>query len=1174
MSIQKQKSIDLDRINAAVSRRFALQTMFGGAAALFGMPALGLAQNPAPKPAPRPPKKLPPGKLGDSQGGVKWVSNFNKVGESPSLATYTLHALGLGITVFNNSDGTAVLGINDFYAGNVDGYFETQFNGTFSKPVFLPGPNLVVIYESDGYLRVIIRNPDGSMQQTAVSASCVSNLDVAGDDTIVLVDSSNNLVGYTFQADGTATKSFQQQPEPRSINTNNVVLQAIDSNHFAYLVPDNAGQTSCYWMTRTSTLKSSIALLATGPFCVAGPYIYCLQNDYSTYFIKQFRLDAPDGFDGWRVQLDDDVTLPTNFVVANNAICFGYGSELRCVQLSDGSMSSIQVGGGQYLLNANPIYHEGGIIYICVPNGQLYAVDLASNGVNTVNYNFNSLPALSQGVGVENGQFVVMTYANNFYCMAGVDLSSLLHGYTTDSILMAEDMVASTTSSSGYMPANPAYRTIVHLSDENGVARANTAVRVEATDTVTITSGDTTATLTNPGDFQWFTTDYNGDLHLLCQADDISSPALYLWAAFMAANEAIVIYPDHVSVNNLKNKQANEYANAQSFDGTSLFPANQNHAGVASTVAGVLGGGSTFDPPAGPYSSYGSSTNMVYQATKGATGRVMSPGGQTSFTTTIDSDGTVNHTSGGSVSLNPTAAHLSWDDFKKDIVKAGKKIAKMVVQIADDIQHEITAIDGAIYQFTIDTFEKALGVITGFFKTILQDIKKAIEWISALFDWGAIKEVHSQIVSAVTSFQQSVRTYLGQAQSTVTDFFNNAATTVDNDFQAIASLLGGGSLGSKQPNGGNPQQVYTNPPAQSTGQQPGAYAQSQGMHSKLHDNIKKATKQSQPTTTPLAPDQFLASFTDTVSNQIPNLLQAKGYWDDLVAECEDIPKAFGTFLANPAGALKHAIGDVIGAIGDAAAIVLKCVGAAIGIVLGVLADMLDSMVSALTGGFEIPILGPLFKLIFGKDVTVLDLVAFVIAVPTVVAMKIGGVSGPQLGAESLWQLFAYCFSAMGGGIVDAISDAISEAGNDPVCIVDICFALVTMTLSAPYTGFDGNDAAVSYYVLGIVPILISFANAVNYWKRTGATAKAFQAACYSWQGFFGLIMLIFGISAAVKSPKAFDGPGHSVVIGNSFSNIGLLSKLVYPDQPEVTIATDVICPFAAAICQVFANVND
>lgn len=1173
MSKKNPKAIDLERINAAVSRRVALQTMFGGAAALFGMPSLGLAQTPAP----RPPRKLPPAKLGGTQGAVKWVSNFNKVGESPSLATYTLHAMGLGITVFNNSDGTGVLGINDFYAGDVDGYYESQLTGTFTKPVFLPGPKLIVLYESDGYLRIISRNPDGSIQQTSISASCVSNLDVVDGDTVVFVDNSNQLTGYTFQSDGTSTLSFQQRPETKSINTNNVVLQVIDPNHFAYIVPDNAGQSSCYWMTRTGTLRGSIVLLATGPFCVAGPYIYCLQNNYSNYFIQQFRLDAPDGFQGWRVQLDDDVTVPTNFVVANNAIYFGYGSELRCVQLSDGSMTSIQVGGGQYLLNANPIYHEDGIIYICVPNGQVYAVDLASNGVNTVEYNFSSLPALSQGVGVENGQFVVMTYANNFYCMAGVDLSGLLHGYTTDSILMAEDMAASTSKSAGYMPANPAYRTIVHLTDENNVARSNTPIRVEATDTVTITSGDTTVTLNNPGDFQWFTTDYNGDLHLLCQADDVSSPALYLWAAFMDTNEAIVVYPDHVSVNSLKNKQANEYASAQSFDGTNLFPSNQNHADVASTVAGVLGGGSTFDPPAGPYSSYGSSTNMVYQAAKAPTGRTMSSGGQSSFTTTIGSDGTVNHASGGSISLNPTAGLLSWDSFKNDIVKAGKKIAKIVVQVADDIQHEITAIDGAIYQFTVDTIEKALGVITGFFKTILQDIKKAIEWISALFDWDAIKQVHSQIISAVTSFQGSVRTYLGQAQESITDFFTNAATTVSDDFKTIASLVGGAPLGSKQPNGGDPQQVYTNPPGQSTGSQPGAYAQSQGMHSKLHDNIKKATKQNVPTTTPLSPDQLLASFKDTVDNQIPQLLQAKGYWDDLVNACEDIPHAFATFLSNPAGALKHAIGDIIDIIGDAAAIVLNCVGVAISIVLGLIADMLETMIAALTGGFEIPILGPLFKLIFGKDVTVLDLVAFVIAVPTVVAMKIGGVSGPQLGAESLWQLFAYCFSAIGGGIVDALSDAISESGNDPICIVDICFAVVTLTLSAPYTGFDGNDAAISYYAFGVIPIIISFANAVNYWLSTpaqAAQAKSFQDGCYSLQGFFGLIMMIFGISAAVKSPKAFDGPGHSIVIGNSFSNIGLLSKLAYPNYPIVTIATDVICPLAAAFCQVAANVND
>ncbi len=1127
--------------------------------------------------------------LGDaSQGAVKWVSNFGVVDENPSTASYALHALGLGLTVFHTSYGGSI-SINDFYLGTApEGFTELGLpGGTFSNPVFLDGSRVIVIAGSDNVFRTIIRNPDGSLniQQVKMPNQVwASNLTSVDGDTVVYVDVSNQLNGVTIASDGASLSiAFRQRPQIATIQT--AVVRVIDSGHFAFIVPDNTGASSCYYLTRTTTLRGFTAEFATGPFCVAAPYIYCLEDDGTQYLIEQFRLDEPEGFEGWKAYLGPNSVAVGNLLIANNSIYCGYGTSLQSLRLDTGAMSTLQVGGGKYLMTASPIFVEDGILYICIPNGQLYAVDLASGGAETLSYSFNSLPFLSQPVGVENGLFVVLTYIDNFVCLAGVDLSSLLHGYTTDSILMAEDTVAG--GASGYMPANPGYRTVVHLTDENDMPRANTPIRIEASDAVTITSGGLTSKLTNPGDNVWLTTNPNGDLHIVCSADDIQSPALYLWAVFMDTSEAMVVYPDHVNLNKLTRAQSDDYSKATGFDGSSVFPSNVDPGQLAQTVSGVLGVGSVIDPPAGPYSSYGTSPNLVYQAVKGAVGRAMKAAANaTSFTTDINADGSISYNpSSGVSSLHLQGALiLSWDDFKNDVVNAGKKIKQLAVNIGADIEHLITTVDGAVYQFTVDTFEKAVGVVTGLFKTILADFEKAIEWLSALFDWGTIKQLQAQIKSAVTTFQTNVHNYLGQdaskLQSLLTTYFTNAAKAVDQYFTTMSKDLGGSTLGSRQPNGGDPQQLYTNPPGQSSGSQPGAYAHSQAMSSKLQDNIRSATKSS---SLPNGAASFLSTFTDVLNNQIPAKLSAAGYLDQAKQAATDIPGAFGTFLSNPGGALQHTFADLLQIMGDFSALFLDGTAVAIDVVIGVITEMLDILIDLLTGSMEIPVLGPLFKLIFGTDLTFLDLVSFVIAVPTSIMMKIAGVSSSEglLGAESLWQVYAYCLSSSWGGIVDALSDAIAETGDDPICIVDICFGLITWALGAPFSGFGGDNAAIVYFSLGPIPIFISLANAINYWAldedptpEALAEAKDFANNCYALQGYYGIGGLTYAILGSVDDPSYFLGNKSATLVGNVFSNSGLISKLLYPKVPKLTIATDVLFPMAAGFSSIAANVTD
>jgi hypothetical protein len=197
-----------------------------------------LTDNKAQRPASSSPK------LGDSEPVVKWTSKLGEVAADPSLVQYTLHAMGLVVTVFNDPKDVSYVDINDFYVGGTPGGYEglEAENGSFSNPVFLSALNLIVMMCSDGDFRTVRRNSDGTvtLQRVYTDSSCVSNMISVDGDTAVYIDNSNQMNGLTFAADGGSfTPAFTNRPAIAFITS--AFLQAIDNNHFAFLVPDNTG---------------------------------------------------------------------------------------------------------------------------------------------------------------------------------------------------------------------------------------------------------------------------------------------------------------------------------------------------------------------------------------------------------------------------------------------------------------------------------------------------------------------------------------------------------------------------------------------------------------------------------------------------------------------------------------------------------------------------------------------------------------------------------------------------------------------------------------------------------------------------------------------------------------------------------------------------------------------
>ena len=530
----------------------------------------------------------------------------------------------------------------------------------------------------------------------------------------------------------------------------------------------------------------------------------------------------------------------------------------------------------------------------------------------------------------------------------------------------------------------------------------------------------------------------------------------------MNQGEAIVVYPDHDALSVLANKQGGDYQNAKSFDGTSIMPSGVDAGQVAQTVSSALSGGtSSLSTSYGsnPYSSYPATTaNMIYQATKGDTSRPFSAASAQSFTTNIIVDPTTGNVTGVSyASGTPTLLPLvggffSFSDFVKDVVNGAKKIAQIAVTVAEEVAHQITAITGEVYQFTVQTLEQAAAVITGFFKTIFSDINKAIEWLSAIFDWEAIKQTQAAVKGFVTNFQQQVRGYLNTDTKKITTALHTLFQTAEGDIQQTISgfigSIGGQTLQSQQQNGNDPKAPYAQAGAT------GGYAQTQSMHSKFQDNIGSASSNPINATIPLTFAE-VKTIAEGWWTQIPAAIAPLKA--DLDAAVTQFASSFGILVTNPTKFVTQSFSDVLTIMGDIAVIILKVADAILESVIIVIADLLDTIVDYATGGMQIPVLSELFQLIFGTPLTFLDLAAWVIAVPaTIISKTVGATHGAAAKAkphnllgEAGMQVVCWAASQIFGSVVDATNDAINNDPASPISIMDLVCGLITFALSAP-----------------------------------------------------------------------------------------------------------------------------
>jgi outer membrane protein assembly factor BamB len=675
------------------------------------------------------------------------------------------------------------------------------------------------------------------------------------------------------------------------------------------------------------------------------------------------------------------------------------------------------------------------------PAPAFLAVDTSNQGQDVLSYPVPGPDTiLLDRAGVTNG--VAYFYgAQNVYA---VNMSNVLHEFSVDSKLIVEDY---DTTGSAPVGNNTSYRVTLAIVDENGFPRVSQAVKLWSSDTMYVINQGATVTLT-PDQPVWMQTDTSGNLTLALSAFDdgtadgapnVACPALFAWSNFMPAGESIVIYPDHESLTSLSGVQGPSSSalagvrdgapaplslqDATGYDGSPLILSNYQDAdsltAIAATVRNTVG---NVNPPAVSarqsrsrpnrpsqrYVKAGVVPNVLHVSDADPQGRLFAPGADSTFTMDL-STGTPVFTAGtydptrpsGYQPATPTdlgSIFKDIKDFASNVVKGAEKVGKLAWQFTENAVQTVIHTAENEYQLVITSLDDAITAVTGFFKSVVADIKKVIQFLSALFNWDHILANHTYIRTAISNpgdpaspgVLDRLQTWLnGELAGTTTDLTSTLGGLAPQAHDSVgdtAQGVAGQTVQTQQSGNSDPNAVYNqnggNNANQCTWMQQkvneNAAGGSVGGGSVSGSPAALGATSFDPSTILVALSTFLASAESAVHNDFCNL----------PGQIETAVKSLIDCFTDPKALLSTALPDLMMVFQDLAKDLLDFGDDLANALLKLLAALLDQVVIWLAEPITIPFVSDLYHLITGDQLSLLDLACLLAAVPVTILLEV------------------------------------------------------------------------------------------------------------------------------------------------------------------------------------------
>lgn len=1225
MGTKKKNEVDLNGINAAVSRRFFLQ-MLGGAGAGLAT-AAGAAAAPQKKQAVRP---RTTSRLKDVETTVLWSDPMQGFDPSPGKIQFgsSWYAQGMACVLGAPSPslnlGTPyMLQLFDIHSGANGGNFNnyplkgplgnlTLSNGILSAP-YAVGDGTVLWAVAAGSNAVYSQPSNIPLQ-----ALPLSNV-VSLGKRLAWVDIQNNLCFASLIID---PSSGMPLPDPDDVTApiplgdtySFAAIDSCDPTQFAVA----AGQTGyTYDNTTNPPARRSLVTLTDG-----SP-LYAITTPQQWFAVGGGSIEAWDwdatGSHNWIWQ-NGNVAI-SKPVVANGCVYF-------CG--ADGYFTCLDAITGKFLWNSHfgeasnlaQIFVEDGIAYWSSNGGNIFAIDVS------IDASQDHLPArqdmsASPGrcIGVESGVCIVFALPDNgIPLVMAVDMAGQVHQFSASCSRMPDTVVG---EPSNFQNSNPTYHAAVGIKDPLGNPRANISVKLTVYEDCTISDEASTYSC-KAGVPLWLSTDASGYLSLSVQADDLGCPGIYLWATFMDRDETMVIYPDDGLVPSLMELSPSDLSSGTTYDHSPLLKNSANAstaqqflqktlaaAGVGSAMAAareaqrrrgtayaaqksqrrntegrvrVLAAAAQGDPNA--YISYPSTKGnvLLYQYPSGAPAlRPYSPTSDQIVSLVYDGTTLSNPPSSSEVTaMSQSTVGLDWDDFKTLVIHGANDIKTLTTVLnPGGLYHLVEDNKGNNYNLSIKSIEDALKSVAGLFKSICNGIKDFIEFLTD-FDWKdvlSVKEIlKSNFCQNVASFTGKVTADVATWTKDVQGVFTDITGDIDNWFSSVDAMLGTTSISTASASGGGSgegggQDLST---VFKVVDKIDSFSPFMKIYHKVMSKIHIATfGNNSPVLSGSYTTVCAAVTLDDVIGQLQQqILGAKealgqdaiNVFNDMIALLQDMKGS----LINGFQFSTTSLATIINLFKDIVNNVLNAVATCIEFVLNMIPILLQAFYWFITVPINIPVISSLYKAIADDQLTILDAICLLVAVPASMITKAAGLPRNGLGAVNQFHVY-WAIPTVLGSMVDAACDSDPDNSADSIkSYFDWAFPAFAFFMQIP--NLPGNDKLSDvFYSLQLLSWIPPFAALMIQRYVADASTGPFSWVNKGLPYFncgYGLLMLGLSIYGAVKDSSNFDGKDHLSLIANVCSCLPYIGKpAVQAGEVAQTVemAVDVVAPCANAI---------
>jgi outer membrane protein assembly factor BamB len=763
----------------------------------------------------------------------------------------------------------------------------------------------------------------------------------------------------------------------------------------------------------------------------------------------------------------------------------------------------------------------------------------------------------------------------------------------------------------GQLTATARYQTHVTIVDALKAPRAFQSVKVWAdTATLTLVQIDGAPYFINSTIPAIVQTDATGTLAIVSDATDLSTTALKLWAGFMNPYERIVVYPDRefhtrlttthadASATNPDPTQIN-LATATTYDVANLtkpptlFASSEQAqattaAGAVQQLTAAVGyqkgvtpaaahAGRAGAPSPNSYLAYSDLPGAAYGPVDTPANRLVTPLAMTGFSfdgatvtplSVADAANAIDALA-GQAPAEPGSV-FSWLRKLWEKIKSGAaKVVQIVVSVGKEIYLGLKYVEASVTKVlrqALRDIEDVAIAIGSVFVQLGKDIVKVAEALSVIFHLGEVVATFNLLKGYFTTWTTTtLPNAIDGAKATIQNELADLETSIKTNLQALIAYFDGSQAAAGAPHatppmqnlqgvGQSPHTAFTVTPKTGGKAQPVAVPALWGTH-KLRNNLAQSSAPGSPGAD--APDfvvEFIRSFAAD-----PNLQQAlanaKQQFDNSFH-----PTSAKAFFAGT-------IGDLLSLIEVIAVAAVDGIRAGVNVVL----DNVDAVVSALSswGNAEIPILSTLLGMLGLKDVTFLDIITFVAAIPVTLVYRVVYGVYPASGAEISGAAAADLAKVVGimsgvlnivngifAAIVDAdatIGDTLSAAEKTVKLIVSVILALIT---AATYIAGDVATPSFGVIFASVVTLLQSL---LGFWSPDAADAPSLEMVPSIFGALMATPLLLFAYVEQYED--------NNDVLGLSSNVVSVLALFVNPlkfadEAAVIPLAVDIVAGVA------------